>query len=108
MSATLESIKALVLAGNVRVSQHGLDELRDDGILVSEVVGGVTFAVVVEDHPGYAKGPCMLCLQRDRTDRPLHILWGLAAQNLDVATVITGYRPDPDGWSDDFLARKGR
>jgi hypothetical protein len=106
MSATLDTIKALVLAGKMRVSQHGLNELRDDGILLSEVVQGLHGAVVVEDYPGYAKGPCVLCMQRDRADRPLHILWGIAAQSRDAATIITAYRPDPDRWSDDFLARK--
>ena len=106
MNDTLGAIKALVLAGKMRVSLHGLNELRDDGILLSEAVQGLNAAVVVEDYPTYAKGPCVLCLQRDCADRPLHILWGIAAQSRDVATIITAYRPDLDRWSEDFLARK--
>ena len=106
MSQTLGLIQELAAAKLVRVSEHGLAELSDDEIAISEVVAGVLEAVVVEDYPAYFKGPCVLCLQQDGSDRPIHVLWGLAAANQSVATVITAYRPDPAKWEADWLTRR--
>ena len=108
MSATLLAVKTLVRVGKIRVSDHGLTEMRADGIDLSDVIAGIDKAIVVEDYPGYAKGPCVLCLQMDRDDKPLHILWGLALRASDIATIITAYRPDPAKWSDDFRFRRPR
>jgi len=106
LSATFDTIKALLSVGKSRVSDHCLKEMRDDGIDLSDVIAGIDQAVVVEDYPNFAKGPCVLCLQLDRDGKPLHILWGLALKTSDVATIITAYRPDPARWSADFLNRR--
>jgi hypothetical protein len=62
---TLAEILILIAHGEVRVSLHGYDELAADDIFLSDVMGGVTNAVVIEDYPDAAKGPCVLVLQRD-------------------------------------------
>lgn len=51
MSETLERIRALVAGREVRVSDHGYDELAADGILVREVVAGVDKALVLKNSP---------------------------------------------------------
>jgi hypothetical protein len=79
MNDTLSRIVDLVQNGDVRVSAHGYDEMAEDGILAREVVDGAETAVMVEDYPEYAKGPCVL---------------------------VTAYRPDPVRWTDNFLRRK--
>lgn len=66
MSQTLESIRSLVARGEIRISEHGYDELAADGIAVREAVEGVPEALVVEDYPDYYKGACVLVLQHDR------------------------------------------
>ena len=38
MSETLRRVQALVLSGDYLVSDHGFNELEDDGILASEVI----------------------------------------------------------------------
>ena len=108
MSETLDKIRLHVKAGRVRVSQHGKQELSDDDISLAVVVAGVEKALVVEDYPDHSRGACVLCLQRDDADQPIHVLWGLAARTPEIATIITGYRPDPNRWMDDLMTRKPR
>jgi hypothetical protein len=106
MSVTLSAIRPLVAAGDVVVSAHGQKELDDDGIELIDLAATIDDAVVVEDYPGYAKGPCVLVLQRDASGEPVHVLWGTRAGTTRPAVLITAYRPDPSRWSDDFLTRR--
>ena len=41
--------------GDVRVSDHGYEELAADRLLVREVIDGLAGAVVVEDYPDSRK-----------------------------------------------------
>lgn len=106
MSTTLERIRALVPAGEIKVSEHGYDELSNDGLTVSEVVAGVSSAEVVEDYPEFGKGPCVLVLQRDARGGPIHVLWGVPRGHDRPAVLITAYRPDPARWTNEFKVRR--
>lgn len=106
MNETLTHIVELVQNGEVQISAHGYDELAEDGILASEVIVGIRAAVLVEDYPTYAKGPCVLVLQRDRSGNPIHVVWGIPKGRTSPAVLVTAYRPDPPRWMDDFLRRK--
>jgi hypothetical protein len=106
MSETLNLIRQLVAAGEVKVSEHGYDELAADGIYARDVVAGVAGAEVVEDYPFYPKGPCVLVLERDRAGMPIHVVWGIPKGQDSPAVVITAYRPDPSRWTDDYLRRR--
>ena len=108
MSPTLQRILALVARQDVRVSDHGYDELAADGILVREVLAGVGAGQVVEEYPDYPKGPCVLVLQRDEAGKPIHVLWGIPRGEARPAVLITAYRPDPDKWTDDYQRRRSR
>jgi hypothetical protein len=72
-----EHAVALVGVGEVRISAHGYDELAEDDILAGEVIDGVEAAVLIEEYPTYAKGPCVLVLQRDGSGSPVHVVWGI-------------------------------
>jgi len=65
MSELLENIQKLVTAGDFRISDHGYDELAEDGIMAGDVVRGLARAEVVEEYPEYPKGPCLLVRQKD-------------------------------------------
>ena len=106
MSQFLEQIQALVAKGEVRVSDHGYDEMVEDGLHAREVLAGIGGAVVVEDYPTYPKGPCVLVLQHDRTGMPIHVVWGIPKGQMSPAVLVTAYRPDPVRWTADFMRRR--
>lgn len=60
------TVQKLVLAGKIRVSEHGYDELSDDQVTSREVVSGVSEAILIEEYPDYPKGPCALYLSAER------------------------------------------
>jgi hypothetical protein len=106
MSSLLEAITDLVLKHNVRISDHGYDELSNDGVSAREVVAGIRSAIVVKECPEHGRGPCVLVLQRDGNEDPVHVVWGIPSGETEPAVLVTAYRPDPEIWQEDFLRRK--
>lgn len=108
MSDTLDTVKKLVVAGDVRISAHGYDELAVERIPVRDVLAGVVSGVVVEDYPTFSKGRAVLVLQFDRDARPVHVVWGIPKGFASPAVVVTAYRPDPDRWDSTLTKRRGK
>ena len=106
MSGTLERIKELVSIGEVRISDHGYDELAADGLFVRDLIDGVRDAELLEDYPKFPKGPCVLVLQQDAEGRPIHAVWGIPKGETSPAVLVTAYRPNPEKWADDFRSRR--
>jgi len=105
MSKTFEAIRRLVLQGRVLVSEHGYDELAADDILIKDILAGISKGIIVEDYPNFLKGPCVLVLQKDIDEKPIHVVWGIPKGASDPAVIVTAYRPDPQKWSTDFRRR---
>lgn len=64
-------------AGEIRISEHGYDELAEDDIRVRDVISGVAECILVEDYPSFGKGPSVLVLERDAKGNPIHVVWGI-------------------------------
>lgn len=105
-SETFDRVVRLVARGEVVVSEHGYDELAADGILIRDILAGITDGKVVEDYPEYYRGACVLVLQRDQEGKPVHVVWGIPSEAVSPAVVVTAYRPDPTRWTGDFLRRR--
>jgi hypothetical protein len=108
LSETLEAVKKLVTAGQVRISEHGYDEIAADGIYVRDILVGVDKAAVVEDYPTFPKGRSVLVLQWDKDARPIHVVWGIPRGFTSPAVVVTAYRPNPDRWDSTYTKRRGK
>ncbi len=106
MSEFVEKVRALILAGDVRISEHGYDELAEDGLTAREVLGSALDAVIVEEYPSYPKGPCVLFLQKDRAGAPVHVVWGIPKGHDKPVVLVTAYRPDPRRWDKSFTRRR--
>jgi|AntAceMinimDraft_16_1070373.scaffolds.fasta_scaffold10044_4 hypothetical protein len=105
MSNFLERVRDLIRAGDVRISEHGYDELAEDELTAREVLAGVQGAEVVEEYLNYPKGPCVLVLQKDRTGELIHIVWGIPEGHEKPVVLVTAYRPDPERWDKTFTRR---
>jgi len=106
LSDFAEKVRDLVSAGEIRISEHGYDELAEDGLTAREVLQGIESAVVVEEYPNYPKGPCILMLQKDKRGLPIHVVWGIPKGHNKPAVLVTAYRPDPDQWDESFTRRR--
>ena len=100
-----DKIRSLVLSARVRLSEHGYDELADDGLTAREVISGVNECILLEDYPEFRKGHCALFLQVDSGGKPLHVVWGIPKGHTEPAVLITAYRPDSGSWDQAYRRR---
>lgn len=104
----INKIKILVADGNVRISEHGYDELADDDLTAREIIAGVAGALVIEEYPDYPKGRSVLFLQKDHVGRPVHAVWGIPKGHHFPAVLVTAYRPNLNQWDASFRRRMRR
>lgn len=83
---------------------HAIERMFERGIGVKDVRVALEAGQNIEDYVDNDSYPARLILIQ-RGKRPLHLV---AADNAaDGETIIiTGYRPDPTRWTDDFKRRR--
>jgi hypothetical protein len=106
MSTLLKQIQSLAMLKDLKISEHGYDELAEDNILVQELLDGLHAAEIIEAYPDFPKGPCILLLQRDAKNKPIHALWGIPAGHNAPAVLVTAYRPDSKKWDSTWMKRR--
>jgi hypothetical protein len=101
-----EQILQLIERGEVRISDHGYEELVAHDLFVREIIRSIKESVLIEEYTDYPKGPCILVLQKDSTEKAIHVVWGIPKGRNSPAVLVTAYRPDPSRWERDYLMRK--
>lgn len=106
MSRIYTEVVKLIKKGEVLISSHGYEELANDKILLRDIIETIDEAMVINEYPDYSKGPCVLVLQNDSTDKPLHVVWGIPKDKQTPAVLVTAYRLNRERWNEDFSRRK--
>jgi len=106
MSDIWDKIKGLIANGDIRISEHGYDELAAEDLTVREIVKGSPDGIVIEEYPEYPKGPCILIMLKDKEGHSIHAVWGIPYDLPSPAVLVTAYRPDPERWVDGLRRRK--
>jgi hypothetical protein len=106
VSVFLKQVQSLIAEGAYEISSHAFGKFDNERIVFQDIMAGMADAVVIEDYPGYHKGPSVLVKLTDRDGFPVHALWGIPAGKEKPVYLVTAYRPDPARWSADFLMRR--
>lgn len=82
-----------------RLTSHAEQEREAEKIGIDDIEEALVSrrAEVIESYPNDARGRSCLVLGFDARGSPLHVVCGLALENVVIVTV---YRPRPDQWAD--------
>ena len=106
MSETLARIRALVAGGTWRPTHHALRRIQERDLLLQDALDGLETGELVEDYPGDPRGPSVLVFSVTSTKLPLHAVWGIAANDNPMVSLVTVYIPNPSEWLEDNKTRR--
>ncbi len=95
IAGLLARIQAQAAAEILRITAHARDEMRDEAILLDEVLEAIATGQILENYPAHRRGACCLLAGQTTGGRPLHIVCTSAQP---VLVIITVYEPQPPKW----------
>ncbi len=92
MSRLLDSIRQAVNEGRVRISDHALDRMIEQGIDIEVTVAGLSRAELLEDYALSRREPRVLLAQRDPVGRVFQVVWEAPQNQQSDAVLVTAFR----------------
>ncbi|MCI7302536.1 DUF4258 domain-containing protein [Ihubacter massiliensis] len=103
MELSIEKLRKLCTADNIRITMHAAKRLEQRGILLKDVIACVQSGKIIEQYPDDHPFPSCLILGYSVGDKHLHAVIG---SNDEFLFLITAYYPTTDKWENDFETRK--
>lgn len=91
----LENIKEQAKNENIRLTQHGQQEMVEEDIKLSDLFEAISICEILENYPEHQRGVCCLLSGTTNSGRNLHIV---CTTSQPVLIVITVYIPKPPKW----------
>lgn len=88
-------IRAQVVKRQINFTLHAQQEMTNDSVTVSELLGMLQECIIIEDYPAYRRGPCCLVGGLTPAGRYLH---AVCSTTLPELVIITVYEPKPPKW----------
>lgn len=79
----------------MRISLHAATAMFEDGFTRADLERVLATALLLENYPGYYRGPCCLLYGDTSSQRPMHIVCSTAGP---IAVIITAYEPTLPKW----------
>lgn len=99
----LENIKRQAKNENIRLTQHGQQEMVEEDIKLSDLFEAIAASEILENYPEHQRGSCCLLYGITNSDKNLHIV---CTTSLPILIVITVYIPKPPKWITSTERRK--
>jgi len=98
----INEIKKYLSEGKFRITDHAMEEMKDEGFVIQDLVGGVNKGEIIENYPKTYPLPACLINGKTGKERPIHICLSLPP----LVKIITVYKPSIDRWKPGFRERR--
>lgn len=90
-------------ADRLRITAHAHQEMVEEDISLDDVIGVLGKARLVENYPDHRRGACCLVCGQSGAGAYVHVV---CTTSLDIAIIITVYKPKPSKWITPFKRGK--
>ncbi len=99
----LENIKKQAKNENLRLTQHGQQEMAKEDVKLSDLFEAIATSEILENYPEHQRGSCCLIYGTTKKGKNLHMV---CTTSLTTLIVITVYIPKPPKWRTPTQRRK--
>jgi hypothetical protein len=101
---SIGKIRELLLSGNFVITNHARIEMKNDDVLVDDLISACISGEIIEDYPSAYPLPACLILGHTNDGRALHV----CLSKPPLVKIITVYVPSSDWWKPDWKTRRRR